>query len=162
MVILHRLTWSWMRAFTLWADRCEFNCGARAWCNVTMLVSRVINLKVSILLSASVINDGWWLLSVCSLMCVFECTLIYRDCVLCVRLLFIDTEFQTLRLKAEDPSGRQHVLTIKLKSKVLVLLHTPKLDDLVKIIRHQWNNLQPIHIQAGQLHQMHIGCSICR
>ena len=34
------------------------------------------------------------------------------------RLLFIDTEFRTLRLKAEDSSGRQHTLTIKLKSKV--------------------------------------------
>ncbi|XP_068583786.1 E3 ubiquitin-protein ligase FANCL [Cebidichthys violaceus] len=33
------------------------------------------------------------------------------------RLLFIDTEFRTLRLKAEDSSGRQHVLTVKLKSK---------------------------------------------
>ncbi|XP_035518844.1 E3 ubiquitin-protein ligase FANCL [Morone saxatilis] len=33
------------------------------------------------------------------------------------KLLSIDTEFQTLRLKAEDSSGRQHVLTVKLKSK---------------------------------------------
>ncbi|XP_075933648.1 E3 ubiquitin-protein ligase FANCL isoform X1 [Anarhichas minor] len=33
------------------------------------------------------------------------------------RLLFIDTEFRTLRLKAEDSSGRQHVLTVKLKSR---------------------------------------------
>ncbi|KAM8858546.1 E3 ubiquitin-protein ligase FANCL isoform 2-T3 [Spinachia spinachia] len=33
------------------------------------------------------------------------------------RLLFIDAEFRTLRLKAEDSSGRQHVLTVKLKSK---------------------------------------------
>ncbi|XP_077960643.1 E3 ubiquitin-protein ligase FANCL isoform X7 [Gasterosteus aculeatus] len=33
------------------------------------------------------------------------------------RLLFIDTEFRTLRLKAEDSSGRQHVLTVKLKPK---------------------------------------------
>ncbi|XP_030012457.1 E3 ubiquitin-protein ligase FANCL isoform X3 [Sphaeramia orbicularis] len=32
-------------------------------------------------------------------------------------LLFIDTEFQTLRLKAEDSSGRQHILTVKLKPK---------------------------------------------
>ncbi|TKS85208.1 E3 ubiquitin-protein ligase FANCL [Collichthys lucidus] len=32
-------------------------------------------------------------------------------------LLFIDTEFQILKLKAEDSSGRQHILTIKLKSK---------------------------------------------
>uniref|UniRef100_A0A7N8Y3F2 E3 ubiquitin-protein ligase FANCL n=1 Tax=Mastacembelus armatus TaxID=205130 RepID=A0A7N8Y3F2_9TELE len=32
-------------------------------------------------------------------------------------LLFIDTEFQTLKLKAEDSSGRQHILTIKFKSK---------------------------------------------
>ncbi|XP_035027880.2 E3 ubiquitin-protein ligase FANCL isoform X6 [Hippoglossus stenolepis] len=33
------------------------------------------------------------------------------------KLLFIDTEFRTLRLKAQDSSGRQHILTIKLKSK---------------------------------------------
>lgn len=34
------------------------------------------------------------------------------------RMLFIDTNFQTLKLKAEDSSGRQHVLNIKLKLKV--------------------------------------------
>ncbi|CAB1449876.1 unnamed protein product [Pleuronectes platessa] len=33
------------------------------------------------------------------------------------KLLFIDTEFRTLRLKAQDSSGREHILTIKLKSK---------------------------------------------
>ncbi|XP_030603744.1 E3 ubiquitin-protein ligase FANCL isoform X1 [Archocentrus centrarchus] len=33
------------------------------------------------------------------------------------KLLFIDTEFQMLRLKAEDSAGRQHILTVKLKSK---------------------------------------------
>uniref|UniRef100_A0A667Y0V6 E3 ubiquitin-protein ligase FANCL n=1 Tax=Myripristis murdjan TaxID=586833 RepID=A0A667Y0V6_9TELE len=33
------------------------------------------------------------------------------------KLLFIDTEFRTLRLKADDSSGRQHVLTVQLKSK---------------------------------------------
>ncbi|XP_056291106.1 E3 ubiquitin-protein ligase FANCL isoform X1 [Pseudoliparis swirei] len=33
------------------------------------------------------------------------------------RLLFIDTEFRTLRLKAEDSSGREHVLTVTLKSR---------------------------------------------
>uniref|UniRef100_A0A3Q1BP46 RING-type domain-containing protein n=1 Tax=Amphiprion ocellaris TaxID=80972 RepID=A0A3Q1BP46_AMPOC len=33
------------------------------------------------------------------------------------KLLFIDTQFRTLRLKAEDSSARQHILTIKLKSK---------------------------------------------
>uniref|UniRef100_UPI003AAF74E4 E3 ubiquitin-protein ligase FANCL isoform X2 n=1 Tax=Centroberyx gerrardi TaxID=166262 RepID=UPI003AAF74E4 len=33
------------------------------------------------------------------------------------KLLFIDTEFRTLRLKADDSSGRQHILTVKLKSK---------------------------------------------
>ncbi|XP_034040214.1 E3 ubiquitin-protein ligase FANCL isoform X2 [Thalassophryne amazonica] len=33
------------------------------------------------------------------------------------KLLFIDTEFQTLKLKAEDSSGRQHFITVKLKSK---------------------------------------------
>uniref|UniRef100_A0A6Q2YKV2 E3 ubiquitin-protein ligase FANCL n=1 Tax=Esox lucius TaxID=8010 RepID=A0A6Q2YKV2_ESOLU len=33
------------------------------------------------------------------------------------KLVFIDTEFRTLRLKAEDSSGRQHVVTVKLKPK---------------------------------------------
>uniref|UniRef100_H3D7A7 E3 ubiquitin-protein ligase FANCL n=1 Tax=Tetraodon nigroviridis TaxID=99883 RepID=H3D7A7_TETNG len=33
------------------------------------------------------------------------------------KLLFIDTAFQTLKLDAEDSSGRQHILTVKLKSK---------------------------------------------
>ncbi|XP_029963032.1 E3 ubiquitin-protein ligase FANCL isoform X2 [Salarias fasciatus] len=33
------------------------------------------------------------------------------------KLLFIDTEFRTLRLRAEDSCGREHVLTVKLKSK---------------------------------------------
>ncbi|KAM3838130.1 E3 ubiquitin-protein ligase FANCL [Diretmus argenteus] len=33
------------------------------------------------------------------------------------KLLFIDTEFRTLRLKADDSSGRQHILTVNLKSK---------------------------------------------
>ncbi|XP_063731412.1 E3 ubiquitin-protein ligase FANCL isoform X2 [Eleginops maclovinus] len=33
------------------------------------------------------------------------------------KLLYIDTEFRTLRLNAEDSSGRQHILNIKLKSK---------------------------------------------
>ncbi|XP_056147734.1 E3 ubiquitin-protein ligase FANCL isoform X2 [Lampris incognitus] len=32
-------------------------------------------------------------------------------------LLFIDTEFRMVRLKANDSAGRQHVLTVKLKSK---------------------------------------------
>lgn len=53
------------------------------------------------------------------------------SCLYCVRLifrlLFIDTEFQILKLKAEDSSGRQHILTIKLKSKVThSLLYTQK------------------------------------
>ncbi|XP_049591958.1 E3 ubiquitin-protein ligase FANCL [Syngnathus scovelli] len=33
------------------------------------------------------------------------------------KLLFIDTQFQTLKVKAEDSCGRQHILTIHLKSK---------------------------------------------
>ncbi|XP_061914871.1 E3 ubiquitin-protein ligase FANCL [Entelurus aequoreus] len=33
------------------------------------------------------------------------------------KLLFIDTQFKMLRLKAEDSSGRQHILTVDLKSK---------------------------------------------
>ena len=41
------------------------------------------------------------------------------DQCLCVpRLVSIDTEFRTLRLRAEDSSGRQHVVTVKLKPKV--------------------------------------------
>lgn len=34
------------------------------------------------------------------------------------RLIFIDAEFRRLKLKAEDSAGRQHAITIKLKSKV--------------------------------------------
>lgn len=34
------------------------------------------------------------------------------------RLIFIDTDFHILKLKAEDSSHRQHVFTVKLKSKV--------------------------------------------
>ncbi|RXN23428.1 E3 ubiquitin- ligase FANCL isoform X2 [Labeo rohita] len=33
------------------------------------------------------------------------------------KLLFIDAEFRTLKLKAEDSAGRQHAVTVKLKSK---------------------------------------------
>uniref|UniRef100_A0A8C6WHP6 FA complementation group L n=1 Tax=Neogobius melanostomus TaxID=47308 RepID=A0A8C6WHP6_9GOBI len=33
------------------------------------------------------------------------------------KLMFIDSDFRTLRLKAEDSSGREHVLTVKLKTK---------------------------------------------
>ncbi|KAA0717980.1 E3 ubiquitin-protein ligase FANCL [Triplophysa tibetana] len=33
------------------------------------------------------------------------------------KLIFIDAEFRTLKLKAEDSAGRQHAITIKLKSK---------------------------------------------
>ncbi|KAM9847385.1 E3 ubiquitin-protein ligase FANCL [Aulostomus maculatus] len=33
------------------------------------------------------------------------------------KLFFIDTQFRTLRLKAEDSSGRQHILTVNLKSR---------------------------------------------
>ncbi|XP_061601054.1 E3 ubiquitin-protein ligase FANCL [Cololabis saira] len=33
------------------------------------------------------------------------------------KMLGIDVEFQTLKLKAEDSSGRQHILSVKLKSK---------------------------------------------
>ncbi|KAK7901143.1 hypothetical protein WMY93_017912 [Mugilogobius chulae] len=32
-------------------------------------------------------------------------------------LLFIDTDFRTLKLKADDSSGREHILTVKLKTK---------------------------------------------
>ncbi|XP_054885845.1 E3 ubiquitin-protein ligase FANCL [Poeciliopsis prolifica] len=33
------------------------------------------------------------------------------------KMLFIDMDFRTLKLRAEDSSGRQHILTVKLKSK---------------------------------------------
>ncbi|XP_036403066.1 E3 ubiquitin-protein ligase FANCL [Megalops cyprinoides] len=33
------------------------------------------------------------------------------------KLVFIDTDFRTLKLQAEDSSGRQHVIAVKLKSK---------------------------------------------
>lgn len=76
--------------------------------------------------------------------------LIYRARVVCVsvrRLLSIDTEFRTLRLRAQDSSGRQHVLTVKLKSKVtfsqllVVQCKTPQLDA----------DPRPIPTQTGRL-----------
>ena len=50
---------------------------------------------------------------VCVCMCVCVCV-----CVCVLRLLFIDSEFRTLRLKAGDSSEREHILTVKLKAKV--------------------------------------------
>lgn len=71
--------------------------------------------------------------------------IVYVLCASIFRLLSIDTKFQTLRLKAEDSSGRQHILTIKLKSKVrqrsLLRAHTVYCKDWIiftlKIIPHQ-------------------------
>lgn len=50
------------------------------------------------------------------MMIVFPFTL--TVIVLYHRLIFIDTDFHTLKLKAEDSYHRQHVFTVKLKSKV--------------------------------------------
>nr|XP_046257686.1 E3 ubiquitin-protein ligase FANCL isoform X3 [Scatophagus argus] len=60
------------------------------------------------------------------------------------KLLFIDTEFQTLKLKAEDSSGRQHILTVKLKSKsTLDLLYSQFLLVLESLTKF-WDILDEI------------------
>ncbi|XP_029030779.1 E3 ubiquitin-protein ligase FANCL isoform X2 [Betta splendens] len=65
------------------------------------------------------------------------------------KLLFIDSEFKMLRLKAEDSSGRQHILTLKLKPK-----HPTKapecLADLPVPLAIAWTSqttLQQLHNQ---------------
>lgn len=107
-----------------------FGCESRAaaQCNATMFLPGAINLKaldILILLSPAVINDGWWLLSVSQYnVSPSQWTeavywyIIYELSVSIFRLLFIDMHFKTLKLKTEDSSGRQHILTINLKSKV--------------------------------------------
>ena len=40
-------------------------------------------------------------------------------------MLFLDMEFLTLKLKAEDTPGRQHILTIKLRTNIRYI-HTQK------------------------------------
>ncbi|ROL49571.1 E3 ubiquitin-protein ligase FANCL [Anabarilius grahami] len=52
-----------------------------------------------------------------SFSCLEEATFTVNYCIDGVRLLFIDAEFRTLKMKAEDSAGRQHAITIKLKSK---------------------------------------------
>lgn len=89
-------------------------------------------------------DDGCCQFTVCSTL-LRERTLIY--CVRVFRLLFIDTEFRTLRLKAEDSSRRQHILNIKLKPKVR---HTPCTygnthtvhckDWMVFTLNYSWSN----------------------
>ncbi|KAK2823920.1 hypothetical protein Q5P01_021095 [Channa striata] len=63
------------------------------------------------------------------------------------KLLFIDTEFRTLRLKAEDSSRRQHILTIKFQSKHPA--EAPEcLADLPVPLAMTWtpqSNLQQLH-----------------
>lgn len=51
-------------------------------------------------------------------MAVYEFPLALIVIVLYCRLIFIDTDFRTLKLKAEDSSHHQHVFTVKLKSRV--------------------------------------------
>lgn len=94
----------------------------------------------------------------CTVICVRLWILIYCVCVcVCVyiiRLLFIDTEFRTLRLKVEDSSERQHVLTVRLKSKVRnqphIETHTHTEFTLrarrLKTIRHQMEYTPPLDV----------------
>ncbi|KAI2657833.1 E3 ubiquitin-protein ligase FANCL [Labeo rohita] len=56
-----------------------------------------------------------------SFSCLEEATFTVNYCIDGVRLLFIDAEFRTLKLKAEDSAGRQHAVTVKLKSKVALM-----------------------------------------
>lgn len=152
------------------------------WCNVTVLVPRVINLKVEFM--SQYCSLQLWLMTDdgCCQVTVLRVPFSvnrgwFMACALCVsifRLLFIDTEFRMLRLKAEDSAGRQHILTVKLKSKVrrTLIVHTEKhtvyrkdwiIFHTKKIIHHQmeysttwcWPTANPN--PTGQLHQMHVG-----
>lgn len=126
------------------------------WCNVTVLVPRVINLKVEFM--SQYCSLQLWLMTDdgCCQVTVLRVPFSmnrgwFMACALCVsvfRLLFIDTEFRMLRLKAEDSAGRQHILTVKLKSKVrrTLIVHTEKhtvyrkdwiIFHTKKIIHHQ-------------------------
>lgn len=117
--------------------RCMFlgrECDAAAWCNVTTLVSAVINLNAEPMSQYCRVQawlttiDGWWhftelCFSFSENRCWFIAVCVCACATFIFRLLFIDTAFQTLKLDAEDSSGRQHILTVKLKSKVR---HTQK------------------------------------
>lgn len=42
--------------------------------------------------------------------------------ILLSRLVYVDSSFSTIKLKAVDTSGREHLITLKLKPKVCALL----------------------------------------
>lgn len=102
------------------------DCIAVPWFNITVLEPAAINLKAELMSQYCslqqwlTVDDGWCQFTeLCVPFSVNGCWFIaYVLCASISRLLFINTEFQTLRLKAKDSSGREHILTIKLKSKV--------------------------------------------
>uniref|UniRef100_A0A3B4A1U3 RING-type domain-containing protein n=1 Tax=Periophthalmus magnuspinnatus TaxID=409849 RepID=A0A3B4A1U3_9GOBI len=74
----------------------------------------------------------------------------YRDN---TRLVFIDTDFRTLRLRANDSSGREHVLTVKLKTKHPTEAPECAADVPVPLVFH-WTpqtTLAQLHSQFLQL-----------
>lgn len=100
------------------------DCGC---CHLTML--HRVHLRVWI-----------YYMSVCVCVCVSVCPSIHR-------VLFIDTEFRTLRLKAEDSSGRHHVLTVELKIKV-THTHTKIQTQACTICTHTYTHA-PLSAHQG-------------
>ncbi|XP_051503621.1 E3 ubiquitin-protein ligase FANCL isoform X3 [Myxocyprinus asiaticus] len=67
------------------------------------------------------------------------------------KLLFVDAEFSTLKLKAEDSAGRQHAIKIKLKSKsTLAHVHSQFLLN-VEALSEFWMVLDEIDEQTWVL-----------
>uniref|UniRef100_A0A3B4A3D2 E3 ubiquitin-protein ligase FANCL n=1 Tax=Periophthalmus magnuspinnatus TaxID=409849 RepID=A0A3B4A3D2_9GOBI len=69
------------------------------------------------------------------------------------KLVFIDTDFRTLRLRANDSSGREHVLTVKLKTKHPTEAPECAADVPVPLVFH-WTpqtTLAQLHSQFLQL-----------
>ncbi|RXM35082.1 E3 ubiquitin-protein ligase FANCL [Acipenser ruthenus] len=60
------------------------------------------------------------------------------------KLAYIDTEFSTIKLKAEDTSGREHLITVKLKSKSsLINIHNQFLAAL-ESLKEFWDVMDEI------------------
>ncbi|KAJ0067079.1 hypothetical protein NL108_010246 [Boleophthalmus pectinirostris] len=69
------------------------------------------------------------------------------------KLVFIDTDFRTLRLRADDSSGREHVLTVHLKTKHPAEAPECAADVPVPLVFH-WTpqtSLAQLHAQFLQL-----------
>lgn len=68
---------------------------------------------------------------------VFNCTsiaclsVIVFNFFLLTRLVYVDICFSTIKLKAEDASGREHLITVKLKAKVCALLNCYAVQEIL-------------------------------